>query len=297
EVPAAPSVRVFAREIGVDLEKVDGTGPGNRITTDDVKAYAREKLSSSDYGVPKAEELPDFSHWGEVEKESISKVREITASGTLKSWNTIPHVTHFEKAEIGKLEEFRQNHKNKVEEKGGKLTVTSILTKLAAIALSKFPKFNASLDIKNKEIIYKKYYHIGIAVDTEKGLLVPVIKDVDKKNITDLAVEISEISEKARDNKLSPDDMQGGNFTISNLGGIGGKNFTPIVYHPQVAILGMSKAEIEPVYMTNDFKPKQVMPLSLSYDHRIIDGAEAARFMKFIKEAIENPFNILLETE
>jgi len=302
-VPAAPSVRRFAREIGIDITQVRGSGPKGRITIDDVKAYAKTLneqiqkggiISGFQFGISK-EPLPDFSKWGEIERQPMSNVRRKTAEHLSYAWNTVPHVTQFDKADITEVEKFRKQFGNKVEAAGGKLTVTAILLKIVASALKVFPQFNSSVDMEKNEIIYKKYINIGVAVDTEKGLLVPVIKDVDKKNITQLSVELSEISKKARDKKLSLEEMQGGCFTISNLGGIGGTYFTPIVNTPEVAILGVSKSIIEPVYIDGEFKPRLMLPLSLSYDHRIIDGADAIRFLRWIVNALENPFLIFLE--
>ncbi|MEJ5351134.1 MAG: 2-oxo acid dehydrogenase subunit E2 [Melioribacteraceae bacterium] len=302
-VPAAPSVRRFAREIGIDITQVRGSGPKGRITIDDVKTYAKALneqiqkggiISGVQFGISK-EPLPDFSKWGEIERQPMSNVRRKTAEHLSYAWNTVPHVTQFDKADITEVEKFRKQFGNKVEAAGGKLTVTAILLKILASALKVFPQFNSSVDMEKNEIIYKKYINIGVAVDTEKGLLVPVIKDVDKKNITQLSVELSEISKKARDKKLSLEEMQGGCFTISNLGGIGGTYFTPIVNTPEVAILGVSKSIIEPVYIDGEFKPRLMLPLSLSYDHRIIDGADAIRFLRWIVNALENPFLIFLE--
>ncbi|MDH7603777.1 MAG: 2-oxo acid dehydrogenase subunit E2 [Melioribacter sp.] len=302
-VPAAPSVRRFAREIGIDITQVRGSGPKGRITIDDVKAYAKllnEQIQKGgivpgvQVGISK-EPLPDFSKWGEIERLPMSNVRRKTAEHLSYAWNTVPHVTQFDKADISEVEKFRKQYSNKVETAGGKLTVTAILLKVVASALKIFPQFNSSVDMEKNEVIYKKYINIGVAVDTEKGLLVPVIKDVDKKNITQLSIELSEISRKARDKKLSLEEMQGGCFTISNLGGIGGTYFTPIVNTPEVAILGVSKSVFEPVYVDGEFKPRLMLPLSLSYDHRIIDGADAIRFLRWIVNALENPLLIFLE--
>jgi len=296
--PAAPSVRRFAREIGIDIHKVNGSGPGGRISIDDVKAFAKninENLSKSGSLGITAEPLPDFSKWGEVDIQPMSNVRNKIAEHLSYAWASIPHVTQFDKADITELEKLRKQFAPKVDADGGKLTVTAILLKVIAAALSKFPQFNASVYMGNKSIIYKKYINIGIAVDTEKGLLVPVIKDVDKKNITQLSVELSEISRKARDKKITVDDLQGGNFTISNLGGIGGTYFTPIVNSPEVAILGVSRGNYEPVYKDGEFVPRLMLPLSLSYDHRVIDGADAARFIRWVSEALESPFLLSLE--
>lgn len=299
--PAAPSVRRFAREIGIDIHQVSGSGPGGRISIDNVKAFAKninENLSKSGTGAAfgiNAESLPDFSKWGEVDVQSMSNVRKKTAEHLSYAWATIPHVTQFDKADITELEKLRKQFAPKVEAGGGKLTITAILLKVIATAMTKFPQFNASVDMGNKSIIFKKYLNIGIAVDTEKGLLVPVIKDVDKKNIIQLSVALSEISKKARDKKISLEDLQGGNFSISNLGGIGGTYFTPIVNSPEVAILGVSRGSYEPIYKDGEFVPRLMLPLSLSYDHRVIDGADAARFIRWVSEALENPFLLSLE--
>jgi len=296
--PASPSVRRLARELGVDLQLVKGTGSADRITDEDVKAFAKSIITSKDSaGPPSAvmQTLPDFSAWGEIEIQPFSKVRRITAEGLSYAWNTIPHVTQFDKADITDLEEFRQKHKKKIEDAGGKLTLTAFLIKVVAAALKVHPQFNASIDMANGVIIYKKYYHIGVAVDTDRGLLVPVIRDVDKKSVAQLAVELTEISKKARDRKIMPDELQGSNFTVSNLGGIAGTYFTPIVYWPQTAILGVARSVLEPVYIEGQFRPRLMMPLALSYDHRIIDGADGARFIKWIVDALEDPFLLALE--
>lgn len=299
-VPAAPSVRRFAREIGVDITQVRGSGSKGRITVEDVKAYAKvlnEKIQKGEIsavGIYR-EPLPDFSKWGEIDRQPMSNVRRKTAEHLSYAWATVPHVTQFDKADITELEKLRKQFGKKVEDAGGKLTITGILIKVVASALKVFPQFNSSIDMEKNEIIYKKYFNIGVAVDTERGLLVPVIRDVDKKNITQISVELAEISKKARDKKLSLEDMQGGCFTISNLGGIGGTYFTPIVNTPEAAILGISKSVYEPVYIDGEFKPRLMMPLSLSYDHRIIDGADAIRFLRWVVNALENPFLLSLE--
>lgn len=299
-VPAAPSVRRFAREIGIDLVKVPGSGPAGRISIDDVKRFSKQlnlqgmAQTSSLGGIP-SEPLPDFSKFGTIERKKMSKLRETAAKHLSYAWATIPHVTQFDKADISELENMRKQYAPVVEKAGGKLTVTAILIKVIEKALKKFPEFNASVDLQNTEVIYKNYFNIGIAVDTEHGLLVPVVKDVDQKNITDLAVELAGISLKSRDRKLSIEDMQGGNFSISNLGGIGGTGFTPVVNSPEVAILGVSRSEMQPVYQDGSFVPRLMMPLSLSYDHRIIDGAAAARFLRWVCTALEQPFLLALE--
>ncbi len=294
--PAAPSVRRFAREIGVNINEVKGTGPGGRISVEDVKAHAKQLLSSrKSPEAPPAEPLPDFSRWGEVTREKMSSVRLKTAVHLGRAWREIPHVTQFDKADITELESLRRQYGPKVEEAGGKLTITVILLKTVASALKLFPQFNASVDMAAEEIVYKKYVSIGVAVDTPRGLLVPVIREVDRKNLTELAVELADVSKKARDRKLTLDDMAGGNFTISNLGGIGGTFFTPIINAPEVAILGVSRATLEPVYRDGQWLPRLMLPLSLSYDHRLIDGADGARFLRWIVEALQQPFTMILQ--
>lgn len=299
--PAAPSVRRFAREIGIDINEVTGTGPSGRISIEDIKKFAKslnEKLSSVGGGLPigiKRESLPDFSKWGNVRREPMSNVRKKTAEHLSYAWSTIPHVTQFDKADITELELLRKQFGKKAETLGAKLTITAILMKVVTGALKVFPQFNSSIDMDSKEIIYKDYFNIGIAVDTEKGLIVPVVRDADKKNILELASDLTEISVKARDKKVTIEDMQGASFTISNLGGIGGTAFTPIVNAPEVAILGVSRGNYEPIYKDGEFVPRLMLPLSLSYDHRIIDGADAARFIRWVVEALEQPFLLSLE--
>jgi pyruvate dehydrogenase E2 component (dihydrolipoamide acetyltransferase) len=296
-IPAAPSVRRLAREVGVDIYEVKGSGPGGRISEDDVKAHAKALLAAATVanaqppgGRLAAPQLPDFAKWGKIERVSMRGVRRKTAEHLAESWITIPHVTQHDRADITELEQLRARFAPKAEEAGGKMTVTAIALKVCAAALKVFPQFNASIDIEKEEIIYKQYINIGVAADTDRGLLVPVIRDVDKKNIVELAVELSQISKKAREKKLTPADMEGGTFTITNLGGIGGIGFTPIVNHPEVAILGISRSRTEPEWINNKFEPRLILPLSLSYDHRLIDGADAARFLRWVAEAFEQPF-------
>ena len=300
-VPAAPSVRRLAREIGIDIAEVRGTGPGGRISADDVKAHARTLNSrrsdtpGAAAGPAEAAPLPDFSKWGGVERKPMSNVRRATARRMASTWGTIPHVTQFDKADVTDLEAWRRKYGKGVEAAGGKLTPTAIAMKVAAAALSRFPAFNASIDIGSEEAIYKKYINIGVAVDTERGLLVPVVRDVDRKNIRQLSVELTEISARARSGKLGIEEMQGGTFTISNLGGIGGTAFTPLVNAPEVAILGIARSAPEPVLVDGEFAPRLMMPLALSYDHRLIDGADGARFLRWFCDALENPFLLALE--
>jgi pyruvate dehydrogenase E2 component (dihydrolipoamide acetyltransferase) len=295
--PAAPHVRRLAREVGVDIYEVKGTGPGGRISEDHVKAHAKALLTSAAAAVQSGQgrhfaqpELPDFTKFGKVERVSMRGVRRKTAQHLWEAWTTIPHVTQQDKADITELEQLRARFAPKAQEAGGKMTVTAIALKVCASALKVFPQFNASIDMAKEEIIYKQYVNIGVAVDTDRGLLVPVIHDVDKKNIVELAAELTQLSKKARDKKITPAEMEGGTFTITNLGGVGGTGFSPIVNYPEVAILGLSRASMEPVWMNGKFEPRQVLPLSLSYDHRLIDGADAARFLRWIAEAFEQPF-------
>jgi pyruvate dehydrogenase E2 component (dihydrolipoamide acetyltransferase) len=297
--PAAPSVRRLARELGVDINEVPGTGPGGRISEEDVKRYARELISGirgqrMETPLQTEPELPDFSRWGDVERRPMSSVRRKTAQQVTLGWRA-PHVTQHDKADITELEKVRKQFGKRVEEAGGKLTVTAIMLKVVASALKLFPQFNASVDMARGEIVYKRYYHIGVAVDTDRGLLVPVIRDVDKKNILELSLELTDVSERARNKKITLEEMQGGSFTISNLGGLGGTFFTPIINFPEVAILGISRAVTEPVFTGSGFEPRLMLPLSLSYDHRVIDGADAVRFLRWIVEALEEPFKLILE--
>ena len=294
--PAAPSVRRMARELGVDISAVPGSGPNGRVSVEDVKSHAKQLLAArgktgSAAGVP----LPDFARWGSVERQPMRAVRRKTAEHLSAAWATIPHVTQFDLADLTRLEELRKKYSKQVEAAGGNLTVTSIAVKVAAAALRVFPQFNASIDMATDEIIVKKYVNIGVAVDTDRGLLVPVIRDADRKNIVQLSVELAQLSEKARGRKIALEEMQGGCFSISNLGGIGGTYFTPIVNAPEVAILGISRARMEPVYLDGGFVPRLMLPLSLSYDHRAIDGADGIRFLRWIAEALEQPFLLSLQ--
>lgn len=291
DVPAAPGVRRLARELGVDIKKVKGSGEGGRISKEEVKAHDKRSKTQKEKESATLS-LPDFSEWGEIERKALSGIRKATAKNTSAAWSNIPHVFQFDEADISGIEEYMEKLQKKAD---GNLTITAILAKISASALRQFPKFNASIDMENEEMILKKYVNIGIAVDTEKGLLVPVIRNVDQKTIIEISQEITALAEKAREGKLSAEEMKGGNFTISNLGGIGGTNFTPIVYHPQVAILGVSRAKKQPVYIEDDtFEPRDILPLSLSYDHRMIDGAEGVRFLHWISRALEDPYGALL---
>ncbi|HNQ98564.1 MAG TPA: 2-oxo acid dehydrogenase subunit E2 [Trueperaceae bacterium] len=310
-VPAAPSVRRLARELGVDIRAVPGSGVLGRISAADVRAYADGVASGSAVAGPRAAvpagsapaaaqvaaPLPDFSRWGETERTPMSGVRKATVRSMTNAWSSVPMVTQFDKADITELEVVRKRYQPKAEALGAKLTPTAILLKVVAGALRRFPDFNASIDLATQEIVHKRYVNVGVAVDTDAGLLVPVVKNADRKNMLELAVELGELAVKARNRKLTPDEMQGGNFSISNLGGIGGYAFTPIVNPPDVAILGVSRSSMEPVWNPDagQFEPRLMLPLSLTYDHRLIDGAAAARFLRWVCTALEDPFIIALE--
>ena len=299
KVAAAPSVRRLARELGVELGSVPGTGPRGRILEKDVKAHAKaiiRSVSSAETAVPAEPDLPDFSRWGETVTESFSTVRKLTAERLSRAW-TAPHVTQFDKADVTRLEDLRKLNRDRVAEAGGNLTVTAILVKALSRALLEFPKFNSSIHMGSRTIVYKKYVNIGVAVDTERGLLVPVIRDADRKDITQISVELTEISSAAREKKLSADRLQGGGFTVTNLGGIGGTFFTPILNPPEVAILGVSRSSLEPAHVDGEFVPRLMLPLSLSYDHRIIDGAEAARFLRWLCGMLEESPGSIFERE
>ncbi len=306
-VHAAPSVRRLARELGVDIGTVHGTGLAGRISEEDLRRAAGTPSVTTPAAqgatpvpaasaAPAPAPLPDFSKYGATRVEDMSGIRKATVRSMTQAWTTIPMVTHFDKADVTRMEEARKAFAARVEKAGGKLTMTSILMKVVANALRRFPKFGASLDLANNRVVFKEFVNLGIAVDTPNGLLVPVLRDADRKSITELSVEIGEIAQKARDRKLKPDEMQGATFTISNLGGIGGHAFTPIVNPPEVAILGVSRGGFEPVWNREkgEFEPRNMLPLSLTYDHRLIDGADAARFMRFICESLEDPFLISL---
>lgn len=288
-VAAAPSVRMFAREIGIDITLVTGSGSGGRISIDDVKKYSKALNLARGSGMPAAGPvvvpLPDFNKFGTVKREAMNNVRKKTAEHLSNAWGSIPHVTQCDKADVTEIEKLRKGF-------GGdkrKLSITPFIIKIIARALKQFPQFNASVDMASSEIVYKSYVNVGVAVDTERGLLVPVLKNVDQKGILQINDELTAIAERARTRKTTIEEMSGGSFTLSNLGGIGGTYFTPIVNWPEVAILGVSRGVMEPVYKDSQFVPRLMLPLSLSYDHRLIDGADGARFIRFIVEQIEKP--------
>jgi len=303
---ASPAVRVFARELGVDLNQLSGTEKGGRITKGDVQKFVKAALSG---GVPAAggaavaaggglNLLPwpkvDFSKFGETEVQPLSRIKKISGANLARNWAMIPHVTQFEQADITDLEGLRVALNKENEKAGIKLTMLAFLIKASAAALKQFPEFNASLDASGENLTLKKYFNIGFAADTPSGLVVPVIRDVDKKGVVQIAQETGELAKKARDGKLGPADMSGGCFSISSLGGIGGTAFTPIVNAPEVAILGVSKSSIQPVWNGKEFAPKLMLPLSLSYDHRVIDGALAARFTTYLSQVLADMRRVLL---
>lgn len=303
KVHAGPAVRKLAREFGADLTRIKGSGPKNRILKDDVQAYVKSQLQQTQQGSTVAGgggagipgvKLPDFSQFGEIERESMSRMMFATANNMQRSWLNVPHVTQFEDADITDMEDFRKAQKAAGEKKGVKMTPLPFLLKACATALAELPQFNVSLDMERKEVIRKQYIHIGIAVDTPHGLMVPVIRDVDKKGLWELAAESADLAQKARDKQLKPAEMQGACFTITSLGGIGGTAFTPIVNTPEVAILGVSKAAMKPVWDGKDFQPRLMLPLSLSYDHRAVNGADAARFTTLLSQLLGDIRSLLL---
>ena len=295
-----PSVRRYARELGADLELVTGTGAKGRILKEDVTAFIKASLTSgasAGSGGISVSAMPeiDFSKFGEIEAVPLNRIQKLSGAHLHRSWVTVPHVTQFDEANITELEGFRKSLAGEAEKKGLRLTLLVFIMKAVVAALKEYPNFNASLDSSGEHLILKKYFHIGVAVDTPKGLVVPVIRDVDQKGLFDLAAELGTTAGRARDGKLSPGDMQGGCFTISSLGGIGGIQFTPIVNSPEVAILGVAKAKMQPVYQADgSFKPGLILPLALSYDHRVIDGAQGARFTSYLNQVVSDIRRVLL---
>lgn len=296
-VSAGPAVRRLAHQLGVNLEDVRGSGRKDRVSKTDVERYVKDRLSkpANASGISVAA-MPviDFSQFGSIETKALNKIKRLTGANVHRSWISIPHVTQFDEADITDLEAFRKSEGKQAESQGYKLTILAFVCKVVSKALATFPSFNASLDSTAENLIYKQYYNIGIAVETPNGLVVPVIKNVDQLSVGDIAKEMTRLSGKARDKGLMPNDMNGGCFTISSLGGIGGSAFTPIVNSPEVAILGLSRSSMKPIYQGNEFVPRLMLPLSLSYDHRVIDGAEAARFTRYIGECLSDVRRILL---
>jgi pyruvate dehydrogenase E2 component (dihydrolipoyllysine-residue acetyltransferase) len=298
---ASPAVRKFARDLGVDLAKVGGTGRSSRIVKEDVQTFVKKVMSTgggavnggSALGVEAMPEI-DFSQFGKIEIKPLSKINKLTGKFLHRNWVTIPHVTQFNEADITSLEAFRKQSNTEYEKEGVKFTMLVFIMKAVAAGLKKYPRFNASLEPSGENLILKNYFNIGVAVDTPDGLVVPVVRDVDKKSLVEISKELREISVKARDKKLKPSDMQGGSMSISSLGGIGGTNFTPIVNAPEVAILGVSKAEMKPVWNGSEFEPKLMCPLALSYDHRVVDGADGARFITYVSHLLADARRLLL---
>jgi pyruvate dehydrogenase E2 component (dihydrolipoamide acetyltransferase) len=319
-VPAAPSTRRLARELGIDLRQVPASGPGGRVTAQDVRAFAEQGPAPEEEEAERAParapvaapaevsairpsavpvpELPDFTRWGEVERVPLRSVRRATAKHMALAWSQIPHVSHHDLADITDLDAFRREYKERVKEEGGSLTLTVFAIKAVVAALKAFPRFNASLDADTEDILLKKYYNIGVATDTERGLVVPVIHDADRKSITELAVALPKLVEKTRSGETSLDEMQGGTFTITNIGPLGGTGFAPIVNYPEVAILGMARASWQPVVVWKKgkatFVPRLLLPLILAFDHRVVDGADAARFMNVIIDILQDPNRMLM---
>ncbi|PIE41617.1 MAG: dihydrolipoyllysine-residue acetyltransferase [Gammaproteobacteria bacterium] len=299
KVHAGPAVRRLARKLGVNLVQVPATGPRNRILKEDVYEYVKQHLTGQGQAVSAAGNLPelpdiDFSRWGDIETEALSKLKRVSGANLHRSWLHIPHVTQFDEADITDLETFRKSEGAKLKNQDIKLTFLPFLIKAVVKALQAFPRFNSSLANDGNNLIYKKYINIGIAVDTPEGLVVPVVKNPEEKSLVELAEELVMLSAKARDKKLSPADMQGGTFTISSLGGIGGTAFTPIVNWPEVSILGVSRSSQKPVFADGVFVPRLMLPLSLSYDHRVIDGADAARFTGYLANLLQDIRRLLL---
>ncbi len=299
KVPAAPSVRRFAREIGIDLAQVSGSGPHKRVSKDDVKRVARQLnegrpvAGAAAVGAP-LPPLPDFSKWGGVTRKRMSVIRAKTAEHMMLSWSQVPHVTIYDKADITGLEQLRKQYAGLAEKEGGKLTMAVMVCKITAQALRKFPAFNASADMATREIIYKAYVHLGIAVNTPRGLMVPVVRDADTKNMVTMAAEIQQLATKCRDGKITLEEIEGSTFTVTNLGRVCGTYFTPIVNYPEVAILGLGRAGEEPAVVNGEIVKRTMLPLSLAFDHRVIDGADGAAFLGWIKEAIEQPLILAL---
>ncbi|MCC6203104.1 MAG: 2-oxo acid dehydrogenase subunit E2 [Gammaproteobacteria bacterium] len=296
---ASPSVRKFARELGVQLGLVKGTGPKNRIQKSDVTAFVKGIVSGTSVSARGGFALPeippiDFSRFGTIESKPLSKVKRLTGQNLHRSWITVPHVTQFNEADFTEAEEFRKSKAAEAERAGIKLTPVSFLLKACVAALRRYPEFNASLAPDGEALIYKKYFHIGVAVDTDQGLVVPVVHDVDQKGLFDIARELRDLAVKARERKLRPADLEGGCFTVSSLGGVGGTQFTPIINVPEVAILGVSRATLRPVYLEGELVPRLILPFSLSYDHRVIDGMLAAEFTEYLRTILSDIRHILL---
>ena len=296
---ASPSVRRFAREIGVDIRTVSGSGPGGRIDMEDVKRHSREaptQAPDTNHVGLSPGPLPDFSEFGAVERVPMSRLRRTIKRNMATSWHEVPHVTLFHTADVTELEQVRRDYRERAEEAGGRLTITAILLKITASALKAHPHVNSSIDAENDELVLKKYVHLGVAVDTPRGLVVPVIRNVDEKNIIEISVELTDISERARSGDLGLQDFRGSSFTVTNLGGMGTGHFTPIIHHPNTAILGIGRAERRPVWseLLDNWEPRSILPMSFTFDHRAMDGADGARFMTWIADVIRQPLVLAL---
>ena len=299
---ASPVIRAFARDLGVDLFRVTGSGRNGRILRDDVTAFVKAVMAGAvvapqpglAFDLPDAPDI-DFTKFGEIERQPLSRIKKISGRNLHRNWLSIPHVTQNDHADITAMEAFRQANKKQVAEQGYKLTPLVFIIKACVAAMQKYPQFNASLDPNGEHLVLKKYFNVGIAVDTPEGLVVPSIRECNRKSVLQLAQDLSEVSQRARDKKLTPQDWQGACFTISSLGGIGGTSFNPIINAPEVAILGVSRSRMEPVWDGAAFQPRLMLPLSVSYDHRVIDGASAARFARFLAQFLENEDNLSLE--
>ena len=299
---ASPSIRQFARELGVDLSRVSGSGPKNRILREDVQSFVKGELarprgeaasSGSGFSVPPMPQI-DFAKFGAIEIKPLSRIRKLSGGFLHRNWVSIPHVTQHDEADITELEAFRKSQSEEAKKKGIKFTMLGFLMKASVVALKQFPEFNSSLSADGESLMLKNYFHIGVAVDTPNGLVVPVLRDIDKKGLLEIAQDLGAVSERMRVGKIAPADVQGGCFSISSLGGLGGTMFTPIINAPEVAILGVGKASMKPVWDGNVFQPRLMLPLSLSYDHRVIDGAQGARFVSFLSQTLADIRRLVL---
>ena len=299
---ASPSIRQFARELGVDLSRVSGSGPKNRILREDVQSFVKGELarprgeaasSGSGFSVPPMPQI-DFAKFGAIEIKPLSRIRKLSGGFLHRNWVSIPHVTQHDEADITELEAFRKSQSEEAKKKGIKFTMLGFLMKASVVALKQFPEFNSSLSADGESLVLKNYFHIGVAVDTPNGLVVPVLRDIDKKGLLEIAQDLGAVSERMRVGKIAPADVQGGCFSISSLGGLGGTMFTPIINAPEVAILGVGKASMKPVWDGNVFQPRLMLPLSLSYDHRVIDGAQGARFVSFLSQTLADIRRLVL---
>ena len=295
-VPAGPATRHFARDLGVNLAEVGGTARGGRVTVDDVKSHVRDRMAGGGGGGIAIPPLPDFAKYGPVERKPVSNLRKKIAENLTLSWHVAPAVTQFDLSDITDLEGGRKRIVDALPKGAPKITMTVLAIKAVVAALKEFPHFNSAYDVPAGELVVKQYYHVGIAVDTERGLVVPVIRDADKKSIRDLAKEVAELAEKARAGKLAIEDMRGGGFTITNLGGVGGTAFSPIINYPEVAILGLSRSTLQPVVRNGAIEARLMLPLSLTYDHRVIDGADGARFTTRLAQLFGDPIRLLMES-